>query len=73
MGSDLAFTQGGVGTLAKSKIENLNAGVEEFDLEGTVFDWAFLSNELIEARFANLSGTVGRDIDSAIVARSYSI
>jgi hypothetical protein len=37
----------------------VNAGTKEFDLEGDVFDWAFLADELIKARLSDHSGAIG--------------
>jgi hypothetical protein len=41
--------------LTKREVKGVNARIEEFDLEGSVYDWTFLADELIEARLANLA------------------
>jgi hypothetical protein len=33
----------------KREVKGLNARVKEFDLEGSVYDWTFLPDELIES------------------------
>jgi hypothetical protein len=36
----------------------LNANIEELDFEGSVYDWTFLPDELIEPGLSNFAGAV---------------
>jgi hypothetical protein len=45
-------------SLTKREIEYLNARTEELDLEGSVYDWTFLPDELIESGLSNLAEAV---------------
>jgi hypothetical protein len=60
-------------TLTKGEVEGLNAGVKEFDLESSVYDWAFLPDKLIEPRFPNFTGAVRGSVNSAILASRCSV
>ena len=46
--------------LAKSERKGLNARIEELNLEGAVFDWTLLPDELIESWFPDLAVAIGR-------------
>jgi hypothetical protein len=46
--------------LAKSERKGLNARIEELNLEGAVFDWTLLPDELIETWFPDLAVAIGR-------------
>ena len=54
--------------LTKREVKNLNAGIQELDLKGAVYDWAFLPNELIHAGLANFAVAVRRGVNSVILA-----
>ena len=59
--------------LTKREVQGLNAAIEEFDLEGSVYDWTFLPDELIESGLSNFAGAVRRSVNSAIFAGSAAI
>ena len=46
----------------------MNARIEEFDLEGSVYDWTFLPDELIESGLSNYAGAVRDSVNAAIFA-----
>jgi hypothetical protein len=46
--------------LAKSERKGLNPRIEELNLEGAVFDWTLLPDELIETWFPDLAVAIGR-------------
>jgi len=46
--------------LAKSERKGLNPRIEELNLEGAVFDWTLLPDELIEPWFPDLAVAIGR-------------
>src|SRR5580700_8795888 len=62
-----------ISCLAKSKVKGPNARIEEFDFEGSVYDWTFLPDELIEPRLPNFAGAVRGSVNAAIFARSGAI
>ena len=45
-------------SLAKREIKGVDARIEEFDLEGSVYDGTFLPDELVEAGLANFAGAI---------------
>jgi hypothetical protein len=51
----------------------VNARIEEFDLEGSVYDWTFLPDELIEPGLPNFAGAVRGSVNAAIFTGSSSI
>src|SRR5258706_6721376 len=55
--------------LAEREREHLDAGIEEFDLEGHVFDRPLLPDQLIHPRFPNLARAIGAGIGAMIAAR----
>jgi hypothetical protein len=59
--------------LTKGEVESLNAGIEEFDLEGSVYDWTFLTDELIESGLPNFAGAVRGNVNAVIFAGSGAI
>jgi hypothetical protein len=46
------------GGLTKREVKGVNARIEEFDLEGSVYDWTFLPDELIEPGLPTLADAV---------------
>jgi len=54
--------------LAKRERKDLDAGIEEFDLEGHVFDRPLLPDELIHPRLSNIARSIGSGIGSMVVA-----
>src|SRR5882762_6499372 len=59
--------------LAKSKVKGVNARIEEFDLEGSVYNWTFLPDELIEPGLPNFAGAVRGSVNAAIFAGSGAV
>src|SRR5262245_23592433 len=59
--------------LAKRERKDLDTGIEEFNLKGHVFDWPFLTDELIHPGLPNFAGTIRIGIDSVIVTWSRPI
>ena len=55
--------------LAKREREGLDTGIEKFNLEGRVFDSAFLPDELVHPGLSNLACAIGGGIHAMIVAR----
>jgi hypothetical protein len=55
-------------SLTKREVEGLNARIEEFDLEGSVYDWTFLPDELIEPGLTDFAGAVRDNVYTAIFA-----
>jgi len=51
----------------------MNTRIEEFDLEGSVYDWAFLPYELIKPGLLNFTGAVQGSVNAAILAGSGAI
>jgi hypothetical protein len=51
----------------------LNAKIEELDFEGSVDDWTFLPDELIESGLSNFAGAVRGSVNAAIFAGSSAI
>ena len=51
----------------------MNARIEEFDLEGSVYDWTFLPDELIKPGLPNFAGAVRGSVHAAIFAGSGAI
>ena len=51
----------------------MNARIEEFNLEGSVYDWTFLPDELIEPGVPNFAGAVRGSVNAAIFAGSGAI
>jgi len=51
----------------------VNARIEEFDLEGSVYDWTFLPDELIEQGLPNFAGAVRGSVNAATFAGSGTI
>ena len=60
-------------SLTKREIECLNAKIEELDFEGSVYDWTFLPDELIESGLSNFAGAVRGSVNAAIFAGSGAI
>ena len=60
-------------SLAKREIKCLNARIKEFDLEGSVYDWTFLPDELIKPGLPNFTGAVRGSVNSAIFPRSGAV
>ncbi len=60
-------------SLTKGEVKSLNAGIKEFDFKGSVYDWTFLPDELIEPGLSNFAGAVRGGIQSTIVAGSGAI
>ena len=55
-------------SLAKSKRERLDTGIEEFNLKDRVLDRLLLTDELIHPGLSNLPCAIGRGIGSMILA-----
>jgi serine phosphatase RsbU (regulator of sigma subunit) len=53
-------------SLTKREIKCLNARIEELDFEGSVYDWTFLPDDLIEPGLPNFTGAVRGSVSSAI-------
>ena len=51
----------------------MNARSEEFDLEGSVYDWTFLPDQLIEPGLPNFAGASRGSVNAAIFAGSGAI
>src|SRR5271167_2801446 len=60
-------------SLTKREIKCLNANIEELDFEGSVYDWAFLPDELIESGLSNFAGAVLSRINTAVFPGSGAI
>jgi hypothetical protein len=52
--------------LTKREVKGVNPRIEKFDFKGSVYDRAFLPDELIEPRLSNFAGAVRASIDPAI-------
>ncbi len=55
-------------SLTKCEVKSVNAGIDEFDLEGSVYDWTFLPDELIESGLPNFAGAARGSVNAAIFA-----
>ena len=55
-------------SLTKREVKGVNARIEEFDLESSVYDWTFLPDELIEPGLPNFAGAVRGSVNAAIFA-----
>ena len=51
----------------------MKARIKEFDLEGSIQDWTFLPDELIEAWLPNFTGAVPGGVNTAAFAGSGAI
>jgi hypothetical protein len=51
----------------------VNAGIEEFNLEGSVYDWTFLPDELIEPGLSNFAGAVWGCVNAVIFAKGGAV
>jgi len=51
----------------------VNARIEEFDLEGSVYDWTFLPDQLIEPGLPNFAGAFRGGVNAAIFPRGGAI
>ena len=51
----------------------MNARIEEFNLEGVVYDWTFLPDELIKPGLANLARAVRGCVTAAVFAGSGAV
>jgi hypothetical protein len=60
-------------SLSKREVKSLNAGIQKFDLEGSIHDWTFLPDELIEAGLPNFAGAVGGSVNAVIIAKSGAV
>ena len=60
-------------SLAKGEIEGVSARIEKFDLERSVYNWSFLSDELIEPGLPNFARAVGSSVNALIFAGSGAI
>ena len=60
-------------SLSKREVKGLNAGIEEFNLEGSIYDWTFLADELIEPGLPNFAGAIRGRVNAAIFAGSGAI
>ena len=61
------------GLLTKREVKGVNTRIEEFDLEGSVYDWTFLPYELIEPGLPNFAGAVRGSVNAAIFAGSSAV
>jgi len=59
--------------LTKREVKSVNARIEEFDLEGPVYDGTFLPDELIEPGLPNFAGAVRSSVNPAILVGSGAI
>jgi hypothetical protein len=57
----------------QGEVKGLNTRVKEFDLEGSVYDWTFLPDELIEPGLPNFTGAVRGSVNSAIFPGSGAV
>src|SRR5271166_2059753 len=53
-------------SLTKREIKCVNAKIEELDFEGSVYDWTFLPDELIESGLSNFAGAVRAGISAGV-------
>ena len=60
-------------SLTKREIKGVDARIEEFDLDGSVYDGTFLPDELVEAGLANFAGAIRGSVNAAIFAGSGAI
>ncbi len=60
-------------SLTKREVKSVNTRIEEFDLEGSVYDRTFLPDELIEPGLPNFAGAVRGSVNAAIFAGSGAI
>ena len=60
-------------SLSKREVKGLNAGIEEFNLEGSIYDWTFLADELIEPGLPNFARAIRGRVNAAIFAGSGAI
>src|ERR1700724_550495 len=60
-------------SLTKREIKCLNAKIEELDFEGSIYDWTFLPDELIESGLPNFTGAVRGSVNSAIFPGSGAV
>lgn len=60
-------------SLAEREIKGINTKIEEFDFEASIHDWTFLTDELIESRLSNHSGSIRGGIDSCIFPRGRTV
>src|SRR5271167_1885611 len=60
-------------SLTKREIKCLNAKIEELDFEGSVYDWTFLPDELIESGLSNFAGAVRAGISAGVFPGSGAI
>src|SRR5690242_21616678 len=61
------------GALTKREIKCVNTKVEELDFEGSVHDWTFLANELIESGLSNFAGAVRGRVNAGAFPRGGAI
>jgi hypothetical protein len=52
---------------------SVNARIVEFDLEGSLYDWTFLPDELLGPGLPNFAGAVRGNVNAAIFAGSGAI
>jgi hypothetical protein len=60
-------------SLSKREVKSLDAGIEKFDLEGSIHDWTLLADELIEAGLTNFAGAVRGSVNAVIFAKSGAV
>src|SRR5690349_9749919 len=61
------------GGLTKREINSVNTKVEELDFEGSVHDWTFLTNELIESWLSNFPRAIRGRVNAGVFARGGAI
>ena len=60
-------------SLTKREIKCVNAKIEELDFEGSIYDWTFLPDELIESGLSNFAGAVLSRVNAGVFPGSGAI
>ena len=59
--------------LTKREVKSVNSRIEELDFEGSVYNWTFLPDELIESGLPNFTGAIRSSVNAAILAGNGAI